>query len=207
MNPENNRPTPAMNSDYLNQIAPKPPRKSLIPKNKPLLVGILAIVAVVVVVILGVVSSIASGTIGDNERLAARLVATQAIVDSATPNIESSQLRDLNSSLSLYLTNTIRDITPILAKYNVNINNLSKNVTNAESDTQVLTTLENARLNGNYDLIYATEMSNQLDNTIILMQKIYADTNSSSLKTFLSSAYQSLEPTQKQFADFNAADG
>ena len=206
MNPDNNQPAPAINPDYLNQITPKPQKKSLIPKSKPLLVVLVGIGVIVVITVLGIVASLATGNIGDTERLAARLQATQDIVHSTKSNVKNHQLRALNSSLDIYLTNTLRDATPILAKHNIDINKLSKTVISAESDANILANLENARLNAIYDRIYASEMANQLENTVILMQKIYKSTNDNNLKSFLSNAYKTLQPTQKQFADFNAND-
>jgi type II secretory pathway pseudopilin PulG len=206
MNPDNNQPAPSMNSDYLNQIAPKPQKKSLIPKNKPIMVGVIAVGFLILITIVGLVASLAAGNISDTERLAARLQATQDIVNSATNNIKDHQLRASNSNLDTFLTNTLRNLTPILAKNNIKINNLSKSALSAESNTKILTTLEDARLNAIYDRIYASEMANQLDITIILMQKINTNTSDSSLKTVLNTAIESFQPTQKQFADFNADD-
>lgn len=206
MNPNNDQPAPVMNSDYLSQIAPKPQKKSLIPKSKPLLVGIIALGFIVFITIIGLLASLATGNIGDTERLAARLQATQDIVHSAKSNVKNHQLRALNSSLDIYLTNTLRDATPILAKHNIDINKLSKTVISAESDANILANLENARLNAIYDRIYASEMANQLENTTILMQKIFKSTSDKSLKSFLSNAYLTLQPTQKRFADYNASD-
>jgi hypothetical protein len=205
MYPENNE--PAMNSDYLNQIASKPQKKSLIPKSKPVMIGVIAIGFLILVTIVGVVASVASGSVGDTEKLAARLQATQSVVESAKPNIKNSQLRGFNSELSTYLITIVSNEAPILAKHNINVNKLSKNVIASESDAKILATLEDARLNAIYDRIYASEMAHQLDITMILMQKIYKSTNDSNLKNFLSNAYQTLQPTQKQFADYNATDG
>jgi len=39
------------------------------------------------------------------------------------------------------------------------------------------------------------------------MRQVNNSTNNQSLKAFLDSAYTNLEPTQKQFAQFNAANG
>jgi hypothetical protein len=206
MNPDDNQPAPEMNTDYLNQIAPKPQKKSLIPKNKPLAVGIFALAAILFVTIIGLIASFSSGNIGDTERLAARLQATQGIITAAKPNIKDHGLRGLTSSLNIYLTNTIRDATPILAKNNIKIGKLSKTAIAAESNSKILVSLEEARLNAIYDRIYASEMAHQLEITMVLMQKIFKSTNDKSLKTFLSSAYLNLQPTQKEFDKFNTSD-
>ena len=132
--------------------------------------------------------------------------ATQSIVDSAKPNIKDTQLRELNSALDTYLTNTNRDLTPILAKHNIKVNSLSKSALKAESNANVLATLEEARLNAIYDRIYASEMAHQLDDTLVLMLKIEKSTSDSSMRTVLKTAIQSFQTTQKQFADFNTSD-
>jgi dGTP triphosphohydrolase len=190
----------------LNQIAPQPTRNKFdLLHQKPSRLALIGLgVAFVVVILLSIVIGIMTG---DNniEHLAARLNSTQSTAISATNNIKSTQLRALNSSLKLYLTNTIRDATPIFDKNGVKVDSLSSSVTKTESNTKMLATLEDARLNAIYDRVYAREMAYQLDNVITLMRQIYSSTNSSNLKNFLNSSYKSLEPTQKQFADFNAA--
>jgi hypothetical protein len=204
MNPNDIQPTNS--SDYLNQIAPQPTRNKFdLLHQKPSRLALIGLgVAFVVVIVLSIVIGIMTG---DNniEHLAARLNSTQSTAISATNNIKSTQLRALNSSLKLYLTNTIRDATPIFDKNGVKVDSLSSSVTKTESNTKMLATLEDARLNAIYDRVYAREMAYQLDNVITLMRQIYSSTNSSNLKNFLNSSYKSLEPTQKQFADFNAA--
>jgi len=206
MNPDNIQPAPEMNPDYLNQIAPKPQKKSLLPESKPIKIGIIAVGFLVIITIVGMLASAAGSNIGDSERLAARLQSTQSIILSSKPNVKNSQLRTLNTNLITYLANTQVDLTPILLKHNVKMNSLSKTVTSAESDTTILATLEDARLNATYDRIYASEMAHQLDITIILMQKIYKSTSDANLKSVLDTAYKSLQPIQKQFENFNEND-
>jgi hypothetical protein len=202
MNPNDNQ-LPAEPADYLNQIAPQTVKRSDIFKNKPIAFGAIAIVALIIIIAIG---SILSGGTKPAEQLAARLTSTDVVSEGAGSKIQSSQLLSFNSNLNIYLLNTIRDITPILAKENIDIKKLSSATTSAESNTAMLNRLEDARLNGVYDRTYAREMAYQLDTILTLMKQIYNSTGDSSLKTFLSNAYTNLAPTQKQFADFNAAD-
>jgi len=199
MYPDDNKQPPP---DYLNQIAPQAPRKIGFLRKRPILIASLG--AVVIVIIIIVTSVLLSG-INPTERLAARLMATESTTDGATAKIKSTQLRALNSNLKIYLTNTVRDIEPLLTKENINIKKLSKNVISAESSEKMLATLEDARLNAIYDRTYAREMAYQLDTILTLMHQIYNDTGDKELKSFLGDAQKNLEPTQKQFADFNAA--
>ena len=199
MNPEK----PLSSIDYLNQIAPQAPKKSffsLSPKNLIIFGGI----AVVIISIIALISSLAGG-INQTERLTARLLSTEKIMDSATSKIKTSKLRTLNGNLKIYFTNTIRDIKPILAADKIDITKLDAKVTSAESSDKILAKLEEARLNVMYDRTYAREMSYKLDTILTLMKQIQNNTKNAKLKTFLQEAYKNLEPTQKQFAEFNAA--
>ena len=205
MYPNDNQP-PVSPTDYLNQIAPQTTRSKFdLLHQKPsrlVLIGLGA--ACIIVIILSIVVGLMTGS-SNVEHLAAKLNSTQSIAVSATDNLKDTQLRKLNSDLKLFLTNTIRDATPIFAKSGVKMDSLSASVTKAESNTTTLATLEDARLNAVYDMKYARVMAYQLDTVITLMQQIYKSTGNENLKSFLISAYKSLEPTQKQFADFNAA--
>lgn len=187
--------------DYLNQIAPQRQAKNNLLSSKPILFGGIAIVILLIIIAIGSLT----GGIKPSEQLAGRLLSTQEISTDAKTKIKSNQLLTVNSDLNIYLINTIRDITPLLTKQNININKLSSTVTKAESSKTILTTLEDARLNAEYDRTYAREMAYQLDTTLTLMQQIFKTTSDSQLKTFLEDAYKNLVPTQKQFADFNAA--
>lgn len=200
MYPENQiNPTP---TDYLDQIAPNTPQHNGLFDKRPIIFA--GIAAVVLLIIILLISTLSGGT-KPTEQLAARLTITAETVDTATGNIKGSKLRALNSNLKIYLTNTIRDIEPILKKNDVNINKLDKKVLAKESNANMLSRLEDARLNAIYDRTYAREMSYQLDITLSLMRQIYNSTSSSSLKTFLDSAFTNLEPIQQQFSDYNQA--
>lgn len=198
MNPNN----PQSSLDYLNQISTPAPIKKPFFINKFILIGLIAAILIIILII---IVNVLSGGSKPVERLAARLNATDAILNDATPKVQSSQLRTYNSNLKIYLTNTIRDIAPILTKQKIDIKKLSTTVTNSENTTETLAILENARLNVVYDRTYAREMSYKLSTVLTLMRQIFETTNDDSLKTFLENAYTNLEPTQKQFADFNTA--
>lgn len=202
MYPNDNQQSPT-SIDYLNQIAPKATQKNNLLQSKPILFG--SLVIVILIIIIAITSSL-SGGLNPSQQLAARLTSTQAVSTDATTKIKNNQLLGYNGALNIYLINTIRDIKPLLAKDSIDIDHLSASVTTAESNTTVLATLEDARLNAVYDRTYAREMSYRLDTTLTLMRQIYESTSNSNLKNFLEGAYKNLAPIQKQFADFNAAD-
>jgi len=195
---------PINHADYLNQISSHVPQnKNILSGKPPILIAGVAVVILLIVVM--AVSSLFSGGIKPTEQLAARLLSTESTANSATTNIKSSQLRALNSNLRLFLTNTIRDITPILTSEKINIKSLDKKVLTAESDADLLIVLDDARLNAIYDRTYAREMAYRLDTILNLMLQINNNSRGKDLKTFLLDTRTNLEPIQKQFQDFNVA--
>jgi hypothetical protein len=203
MNP--NQPTQT-SYDYLNQIATKHQKKSFLRGLKPIhyIFGGIIIVALLIVIIGLIGNSITAG-LKPPKQLAARLTATTSIVTNAQSKLKSTELRTLNSNLSIYLTNTNRDIVKPFAEINVNTAEPDDHIVKAESTTALAARLEDARLNGTFDKDYAREMAYQLENTLALMKKIYTSSGNNDVKTFLESAYTNLQPTQKSFADFDAA--
>ncbi len=204
MNPNSNQQPAFTPVGYLDQIAPKTNKRMDFLHSRPIIFGGIAIF--IIIIAISVIGSLNNGSINPAEQLAARLSATEAIVSDANSKIQSNQLLSFNSNLDIYLINTIRDIKPLLARYKINVDKLSATAKSAESNTNLVAKLEDARLNAIYDRTYAREVSYRLDTTLSLMQQIYSSTNDSSLKSFLENAYQNLVPTQKQFADFNASD-
>lgn len=201
MYPENSQNQQSYPADYLNQIAPQHSKNNGLLGDKRLFIGLIG--ALLIAFILFVASSM-SGSVDTTKQLAARLLSTKDTVTKATENIKSTKMRALNSNLGIDLSNTIREIGPILKNDGVDIEKLDKKITSLESNTKLLETLEDARLNAVYDRTYAREMAYQLSTILYLEKQIYSKTSNDELKTFLENAYKNLEPIQKQFAGFNS---
>ena len=198
---------PQQSSDYLDQIAAQaqPPKRARWVSKKLVYGGGIAILLVVLASIIAV--TFAGAQRGPTEQLLARLNATQPVVDEAQSTLRNSQLRSLNSNLSIYFTNTLRDSAEPFAAVGIETATLSTGVTEQEAaaTTELTNRLEDARLNAIFDRTYALEMDYQLATIMTLMQEAYNTTSNESLRTFLSNAYDNLAPTQKAFADFNEA--
>lgn len=189
--------------DYLNQIAPQASKRGLDPKFR--LIAIILGIATVLTIALVVITSLGGSPTENLQQLAARLATTEKLATDAQHNLKSSELRSLNGSLKILLTNTNRDIAEPLKLSGVSVGKLDKSIVAKESGTKITETLEDARLNATYDRTYAREMSYQLETVTLLMQQLYKDTSSESLKTFLDTSYKNIQPIQKQFSELNAA--
>lgn len=185
---------------YLDQIGSKTQIHTSLFQNKLALAGFVLIIAIIISIALSVIPK----STNPYALLAARLVATQSVADDATSKLKSTKLRAINSNLKIYLTNTIRDLTPFLVKQKIEIKKLDKAILAKESTAELMKRLEDARLNTIYDRTYAREMAFTLSNVITTYNSISRSASSASLKEFISTAKANLEPTQQQFADYNA---
>lgn len=205
MNPDQ-QPAPQIPTgvDYLNQIAPQKPSSKWLKPGPQLFLIIGAILVVFVIILSVVLGIISANTRKPLQQLSARLSATATVVDDWQKEIKSSQLRSLNSNLKLYLTNINRDIAAPMKQSGVDVAKLSDSILQEESTDQLNQRLEDARLNGIFDRVYAREMAYRLDTILALMRQINSSTGNNSLKQFLSDSYDSLQPAQESFAEFNA---
>jgi hypothetical protein len=186
--------------DYLNQIAPPEKKPGLSRKMTFILAGLGA--ALVIVIGLALFGAKSAGPTTDMQTLAARLQTLQTIMERSRSTIKSSELRTINSNLSIILTNANRDIALPLKNNNVDVKKLDKNIVTAENGTKLSAALENARLNAVYDETYAREINYQLATVLALMKKLYNETNSKSLKEYLNNTNTNITPLKKQLDSF-----
>lgn len=198
MNPNDNQNQP-LPVNYLDQISANAPQK-----NKPFLGRPILIFLVVALLLITFLTFI--GSIGKNDdslvKLQARLTKTTEITKVAKKYLKSNELNAINSEVEIYITNTLRDIGPILTKNNIKSGSIDKNVLAAESVNKALDRLEDARLNAVFDRAYTTEMSYQTKSILTLINKLHKSSKSNDTKSFLKSAYQNLEQIQNKLTDY-----
>lgn len=147
MNPPNGQ-TPL---DYLNQIAPEMPKKPGFGLNLRTVVFFGGIAVVLVIILVIIVSVVTNARKEPWQQLSVRLATTQTITDDATKKLKNSQIRSANSTLNLYLTNTQRDLAPILKSQNIIIKEIPASIKTSEAGTAMIARLEDGRLNGKFD--------------------------------------------------------
>ncbi len=198
------QPTPNPSLDYLNQIAAPAQQKTLNPLVLWAAIIGVVIVAISVVLLLAASSSGASGK-DTMSTLAVELSALQDITTDATENIQGSELRTLNSSLSLVLANINRDSTDAVSAIGATTDEKNKLVVEVNSQVNdVKSKLEDARLNGIFDRAYAREMTYYLKTVRTEMSGLYQQTKNQTVHDFLVSADENLAPFVKDFSSYNA---
>jgi len=196
--------TPDSGLDYLNAIATPAQTKTI---NPLILWGLIAAALIVVIV---VIISIASG--GNNPTKQLTLVGTsttdlQELTEAANNDIRSSELRSINSSLTLTLTNTNRDLAEPLKKQKINLKNVKQNKTVATVTgvyDKVDERLEDARLNGLYDRTYVREVTFLLKTLHADMEELFNSSRSKSLKATLETNDNNLAPLLESLESFKA---
>jgi hypothetical protein len=203
MQPNNPYQQPQVPSDYLDQISSAQPVKTLNPFVLWGLIGGLLIVAIVAV---SLILSAGGDSSASLTSTAARFAALQDTTDDAQENLQNSDLRTLNSSLTLVLTNTNRDLAGPLKEQDIKLKDKkNKTISAVTADFEALENrLEDARLNAVFDRTYAREMTFQLKTLQSDMAVLYKKTNSSSLRTALQTADANLDPIVEGFSTSNA---
>ena len=198
------QPVPGPGIDYLNSIAAQPQVKTI---NPFILWGLIAAALIAVIVI---VIAIASGGNSPTKQLAqvgASTASLKVLTETANDDIQNSELRSINSSLTLTLTNTNRDLAGYLKKEQINLKDVKKDKTIAAvtaSYGEVSQRLEDARLNGLYDRTYVRELIYLLKTLHADMEELYGSSNSKSLKTVLETNDNNLAPLLESLEAFKA---
>lgn len=182
-------------TDYLNQIAPQPQQPGV---NNRLLFIIIGI-AVLVIGLFGFLMLASSPKTADLQALGTKVIGLQEIAESAQENIKGSDLRSVNSSFVLYLSNTDRELQKVMT---ANGTKFDKKATD-DTLTKMTETLEEARVSDLFDRTYADELRDQLTRIDILINSAYKKTSSKSAKTFLEAASKDLESFYAQLEDFS----
>ena len=202
MNPNQQQP---ISTDYLEEIA-APVVESTGPSIKTIIiVGVSALILVLVIFTL--LSSLTKGNLSSIERLAGKLYSTNNVVATTVKEkkIKDSKLRGINISLSLTLQDIIRDTTPGFAAKKINFEKIkdNKKIIAAENSTKLEETLEEARLNGNFDQVYAIEMVYATTNLKLLMEQVSKGSNSVEMQAALIKGIENLTPLIDQFQAFS----
>lgn len=189
-------------SNYLDTIAAQPTQ----PTMKPWLLwtiigGGLLLVAIVFMMLL-------SGGTSSSERLQQtmwRMQSVNTLANASYKTIKSSQLRAANSNLTTVLTGAEQEGMAHLPE------NLQKQKQPKESKlnayfTKLVTTLEDARLNGDFDTPYAREIAYQIG--LIRSEIKYLLPNAkATLKAYLEKLDSDLESIGTEFAQFGTTTG
>jgi hypothetical protein len=196
------QPQPTYAVDYLDQIAPPPPKSAFFSGSFGRILIILGTIFVFAVGIIVVIGN-QKGT-APTEAMAEKLENMQLVAKDTQKDLKSGKLIATNSNYQIWLTNADRDAYDMLAKSGVKKNSISKTtITKAKSDATALTSkFTDARLNAQLDQVYASEMAYQSQTIINSLNDINKHGPVRQIRDWAKSASTNLVPIQKSFNDF-----
>ncbi len=121
--------------------------------------------------------------------------------------IKSSQLSAINGSIQTLLVNAMRDMETPLENMGQDPSSLKTAAKSGSyQDKKLASTLEDARLNGIYDRVYANEMYTKVQYMLVYMESIKKNNSRKSMQEFLSKNESSFKTIKKSFEDFQESD-
>ena len=199
--------------EYLNQIsaANRPVNTggkfSNILSSKFFLIGIIVVVLFIAMAIFGTVISGSKGSVKDNlTTLKLRLDNTTAVIDDYRPKVKSSILRSDSVTLTSVFSDTNMKITNYLVeKYAFEEKKIDQKVLDEatlEKDGLEADLFE-AKINGILDRIYAHKMAYEISLITSREAQLIKTTNNETLKSALTTSYNSLNNLYDKFNDFS----
>lgn len=133
-----------------------------------------------------------------------RLTAIETTAKSNSKIIRNSNLRSTNGSMLAILGTAKQESSTVLSGAGLEkLPANSKTSAVAVEFSSLAQTLDDARLNVQFDRTYAREIAYQLSKLRAEMTALYQQSNSRSLKEYLEKTDQNIEPIVDQFNTFN----
>lgn len=205
------------NMAYLQQIAAKPQNSagptdlfSKLFTKKNLIIGGIVIAVIVVLIIGAAIIKAVTPKNSVNDSLGHSITRGQNIqttIKTYSPNLKSSDLRTMASTLNSVLEAANANLTPFLPKSSKKKDtpSISSSVTKEEEKnlTKLTETLETARLNALLDRTFVREITLQIAIYRSYLTETSARTDKSNLKTAISSILSDLDLVYTSFQNFS----
>lgn len=188
--------------DYLEQIAPPPPKQAFLSGGFGKIIVLLAVIfffAVGLIVALGNQKKTA-----DLELISTRLENYRLMTKDVHVNLKNSNLRATNSNFQNWLGSASHDADELLAQAEVKKSRVDKKIVASEkaSITKLKDKFNDAKLNAKLDDVYAAEMAYQSKIMITLFNTMSKKSQAKAIRDYAKNAASQLTPIQKSFADY-----
>lgn len=169
--------------DYLDQLA-GPTSRGI--DKKFIIIGIAGVVALIAATFLLFATPNSSPSTKSEISLYTTMVDVEATTSQSKRHIKSSQLAAINSNLRTSLVNATRDMSDPLTSMGQDPASLKAAAKKPPyHDDKLVATLEDARLNGIYDRVYANEINNKVLFILTYMESIEKNNSRESMQTFI----------------------
>jgi hypothetical protein len=190
--------------DYLNQIAPKMPKRSIFDNKLKLAIYVLG--GIFVITILSIIAIALAKSLPLNikptDKLATRLIIAQEISDIGADKIRSGDLRILNEGLASGLAQINGDLQTLLAAEGVDLENIDTSLLPTEISSTAQESFDQSTTTAMYNRSFAKEIVFRLDLIRISMDQVSRTTGNNELKTALAVALEQIATLRKSFAEY-----
>lgn len=191
--------------DYLNQIAPPQKISHGFTLKQLILLGGGLLVALGVFFAVLIVQSLGPDLTQSSQGLIARTDALEKVTTTSQRSIQTRDLSAFNSSLSIQLSSTSSSLKKAFAEAGIAVDKIDKSITEKENRSELLETLDDARLSGIFDRVYLREMSYEIDMLLVQISDIHERSDSSELKSHLESAYENIKPLHARLIELGSS--
>ncbi|MCA9334649.1 hypothetical protein KC953_00725 [Candidatus Saccharibacteria bacterium] len=193
---------PAYDPNYLDTIAPPPPRPSFFSGSFGKIFFILLGVFVFAVSL--IIAFSGKDNTADLQLLSTRIENLSLVSKSAHPKLKSNNLSTADSIFQAWIVNSSRQAKDLLDKAGVKKSQYAK--TMVASEKAIAEELDqkftDARLNAMLDRVYANTMSTETAKLIALFNTMAKTSKSPVIREYAKSTSADLVPIQKSFADY-----
>ncbi len=186
--------------DYLNQIA-TPAQPAVFDKKTKTILIIAGVVGLLSLGLIAITSINNSNSGPSPASLVARLQKLDRISTTFGDKLRSPALQEANSSLSAVLITANQSINTPLAAYSIDLRKQGKEIAALDPGTELEAELNDAYLNGYLDSAYAREMAYQLEETLVMMNRLRDSTKVVSMQEFLDKTISDFENLKKRFSE------
>lgn len=137
-------------------------------------------------------------------KLAARMQKMQTISQNIGPKLRSTEIQDVNSSLSAILLTANTTIAEPLLAYDIDVKKQAKELTALDPVEELESKLNDAYLNSQLDATYAREMYFLIEDTMIMIDQLYEKTKVASMRAYMEKTFTDLGNLKKRFEAITA---
>ena len=207
------------NKEYLEQISSESRKKAgagtgffgfnISPRLGKIIIG--ALIAAILIMIIGGIASIAGSSSSEKDYLSRIYLRTNNLMEAITnynKKVKSSELRSMGNSLNAVLVETNYSVSSILnSEYEVTpAKAASEKITKEEDEDKeaLMASLEDARISGRLDRIYAHNFTYAISMLSTLEADAIKKAKNTETANTLTSSKANLDKLYEQFDEFNS---
>lgn len=192
--------------DYLNQIAAPAAPTGFDAKSKVIMI-VAGIICVVSLVFIGLTALSSSNSGPSPVALSARLQMLQKLSTKYGPKLRTTAMQDANSSFGASLITANKSMSSVLSASGVDTKKAAQQIAQLSDASDIEKKLDEAHLNSILDDVYAREITYQIQDTLVMMERLNRATRSTTTREFLDKTTTDFKTLYRQFDGTIETDG